>query len=452
MIAYPKSGLPAGSALSVRLIGLGNAGVHLADRVAMSGVAGVEVIAMNTDSQSLVSSICQRKVALGEKATRGLGAGGDPDVGAEAASESRAEISAAVEGAGLVFLCAGLGGGTGSGIAPLIAEAAREAGATVFVLVTSPFGFEGRRRGAQSAAALSALSRHANVIIHFENDRMSELASPRSGIGETFAASDALLSACVSSLVGILRGGGPMPVGLSDLMSALGGGTAAGAFGRGEGNGDNRAHDALSRALKSPLLDRGRLLSDSHSVIVHISGPSSLTFAEVSAIMQELGKHIADDARLFLGVATLAGTADPVCVTLLGNFEGHGAERVAVPAAPAAVASAPLQRSRGEPREARSAPAAAPAPAPVPQEDPKPLFPEAAPDPERPAIAARQPAREPKPAAAAPKPAPAQPKVKQETLQFESVARGRFEKSEPTIVEGEDLDVPTFLRLRGKTK
>jgi cell division protein FtsZ len=455
MIAYPKSGSPAGSALSVRLIGLGNAGVHLADRVAMSGVAGVEVIAMNTDSQSLISSICQRKVTLGEKATRGLGAGGDPDVGVEAAAESRSEIHAAVEGAGLVFLCAGLGGGTGSGIAPLIAEAAREAGATVFVLATSPFGFEGRRRGLQAAASLAAISRHANVIVHFENDRMSELASPRSGIGETFAASDALLSACVSSLVGILRGGGPMPVGLSDLMAALGGGTAAGAFGRGEGTGDNRAHDALARALKSPLLDRGRLLSESHSVVVHISGPSSLTFAEVSAIMQELGKHIADDARLFLGVATLAGTADPVCVTLLGNFEGTGPERAALPAAVPAAAPAPPPRARAEHRESRPAPAPAavpvPAVAPAPSEESKPLFPEAAPEPERPAIAARQPAREPK-AAPAPKPAPAPPKVKQETLQFESVARGRFEKSEPTIVEGEDLDVPTFLRLRGKAK
>lgn len=453
MIAYPKSGSPTGSALSVRLIGLGNAGVHLADRVAMSGVAGVEVIAMNTDSQSLVSSICQRKIALGEKATRGLGAGGDPDVGAEAASESRGEIHAAVEGAGLVFLCAGLGGGTGSGVAPLIAEAAREAGATVFVLVTSPFSFEGRRRSAQAASALAALSRYANVIIHFENDRMAEMASPRSGIGETFAASDALLSACVSSLVGILRGGGPMPVGLSDLMSALGGGTAAGAFGRGEGNGDNRAHDALARALKSPLLDRGRLLSESHSVIVHISGPSSLTFAEVSAIMQELGKHIADDARLFLGVATLAGTADPVCVTLLGNFEGTFPERASLPAAVPTVVSAPPPRQRVETREPRQTHAPAPAaPAtPAPQEESKPLFPEAEPEPERPVIAARQPAREPK-AAPAPKPAAAPPKVKQETLQFESVARGRFEKSEPTIVEGEDLDVPTFLRLRGKTK
>lgn len=435
MIAYPKPGSPAASLPVVKLIGLGNAGVHLADRVAMSGVAGVEVIAMNTDSQSLVSSICERKVVLGEQATRGLGAGGDPDVGAEAAAESLSEINAAVAGAGLVFVCAGLGGGTGSGIAPIVAEAARESGAIVIVLATSPFTFEGRRRGAQAAAALAALARHASAVIHFENDRMSELSSPGSGVEETFAASDALLAACVNSLTAMLRGGGPMPVSLSDLLSALGGGTASGAFGRGEGSGDNRAHDALARALKSPLLDRGRMLGECHSVIVQITGPASLTFAEVSAIMQELGRHVSDEARMFLGVSTHAGTTDPVCVNILGNFVIAGVPRTA----------APPGRPRPEPVATHAAGVPVPvAEVSVPSGEANPLFPE--PEPERPSVRA---AREPK---AAPKPAPLPPKVKQETLQFESVARGRFEKSEPTIVEGEDLDVPTFLRMRGKPR
>jgi cell division protein FtsZ len=437
MIAYPKPGSQSASVPSVRLIGLGNAGVHLADRVAMSGLAGVEVIAMNTDSQSLVSSICESKVPLGERATRGLGAGGDPDVGAEAGDESLAEIRAAVEGSGIVFLCTGLGGGTGSGIAPLVAAAAREAGAIVFVLATSPFSFEGRRRAAQAAGALDALARHAQVLIHFPNDRMAELASPRAGIEETFAASDAILSACVCSLLGILRGGGPMPVGLSDLLAALGGGAPAGAFGRGEGTGDNRAHDAIGRALKSPLLDRGRLLDDCHAVIVHISGPSSLTFAEVSAIMHEVGRHIADSARLFLGVATQTGTADPVAVTILGNFTASIPAEDAVARPPAA-----------EPVPIEPVPVETPPSVPVPvaslPEESVPLFPD--PKPERPVVAARQTPREPKA-----KPASAPAKIKQETLQFESVVRGRFEKSEPTIVEGEDLDVPTFLRMRGKT-
>jgi len=441
MIPYPRSENPAAAPLDIRIIGIGNAGVHLADRLVMAGPAGAHVVVMNTDAQSLASSVAPHKISLGPKVTRGLGTGGDPEVGYDAAEESRDEIREAVEGAGLLFLCAGLGGGTGSGIAPVVAETAREAGATVIALVTSPFVFEGRRRSSQAADALAALARHSQALIHFENDRMAELTAPRSGIEETFAASDTTLIACIVSLIEILRGGSPMPVGLADLLAAIGGGSARALFGRGEATGENRAHEALERALKSPLLDRGRLLDETHALIAHLSGPPSLSFSEVAAIMRELTKHTADDAGLFLGVTTSADQSAPVSVTILGNYSAE-VETPARPAAPPTV--------RVEPRKRQPAPAVE-EPAALPPEESKPLFPEAPAPEEKPAIAARQvppTPREPKPAA---KPTP-QPKVKQETLQFESVARGRFEKSEPTIVEGEDLDVPTFLRMRGKTK
>ncbi len=440
MIPYPRSENPASAPLDIRIIGLGNAGVHLADRLIMAGAAGANVLVMNTDAQSLASSVAPRKISLGQKVTRGLGTGGDPEVGYDAALESRDEICEAVEGAGVLFLCAGLGGGTGSGIAPVVAESAREAGATVFSLVTSPFAFEGRRRTAQATEALAALAHHSQALIHFENDRMAELTSPRSGIEETFAASDTTLIACIISLIEILRGGSPMPVGLADLLAAIGGGSARALFGRGEAIGDNRAHEALERALKSPLLDRGRLLGETHAVIAHLSGPPSLSFSEVAAIMRELTKHTDDDAGLFLGVTTSPDQSAPVSVTILGNYAADREVPAPVPAKP--------KRSQPAPRPEPAAESAV-----VSTEESKPLFPEAPSPEEKPAIAARQvppTPREPKPA---PKPAPAPaPKVKQETLQFESVARGRFEKSEPTIVEGEDLDVPTFLRMRGKSK
>lgn len=440
MIAYPRTETSATPPV-MRLIGVGNAGVHLADQFVMAGGSGLEVIAMNTDAQSLMSSICAQKLAIGPKATRGLGTGGDPELGAEAARESADEIRAAVEGAGLVFLCTGLGGGTGSGLAPLVAEAAREAGATVFAVVTSPFDFEGRRRSAQAAEALAALGGQVHALLHFENDRMAELASPRSGIGETFAVSDATLLAAIASLAGILRGGGPMPVGLSDLLAAIGGGSPAGLFGRGESSGDNRAHEALELALKSPLLDRGRLLAESHAVLAHLSGPASLSFAEVATIMRELGRHLSDDVHLFLGVTASNSPSGPLTLTLFGNYAAGAAARpVPAPRQEARPRAVPVPVPVAEvPAEPKAAPAA----------EEKTFFEEPAPE-AKPAPTARQAApREPKPAAA-PKPAPA-PKVKQETLQFESVTRGRFEKSEPTIVEGEDLDVPTFLRMRGKT-
>ncbi|CAN5806396.1 cell division protein FtsZ [soil metagenome] len=442
MIAYPRStpAMPNQGALIIRIVGVGNAGVHLGDRLTMSGLTDVEVIVMNTDAQSLTSSISETKVALGQKVTRGLGTGGDPEVGYEAAQESLDEIRSATEGANLIFLCAGLGGGTGSGIAPVIAETAREAGATVIALVTSPFGFEGRRRHSQATEALAALGRHADAVIHFGNDQMSELSSPRAGVEETFAASDATMLSSIVSLVQILRGGNPMAVGLADLMAVLGGGSPAGLFGRGESNSENRAHEALERALKSPLLDRGRLLTDSHSLLIHIAGPANLSFSEVAAIMREIERHTDENVRQFLGVTALADPSAPLSVTLFGNYSGHEAvlpvERVerATRVAPARPSIAP------PPRQAEASSEAEPL-----VEAESPLF--AEPEPERPAVAARAP-REPK--AAVPKAPAVPPKVKQETLQFESVARGRFEKSEPTIVEGEDLDVPTFLRMRGR--
>ena len=340
MIAYPRSDTSSESLEppSVRIIGLGNAGVHLADRLQMNGHA--DVVVMNTDAQSLLSSIAAKKITLGQKTTYGLGAGGDPEVGYEAAQESRGDIRSAVEGANIVFLCAGLGGGTASGVVPILAQIARETGAVVFSIVTSPFSFEGRRRSKQCAEALALLSKQSNALIHFENDRMADISSARSGIEETFAAANSMLCACVGSLISILQGGSPMPIGLADLLAAVGGGGPAGLFGRGEATGDNRAHEALERALKSPLLDRGRLIGECHAVIAHLVGPASLSFSEVAAVMREVRRHTADDAKLFLGVTTVSDADAPLSVTLFGNYskipseepkavpaQEHGAER-----------------------------------------------------------------------------------------------------------------------------
>lgn len=444
MMAYPRASNSA-PAPTIRIIGLGNAGVHFADRLAMSGEAGTDVVVMNTDVQSLTSSIVSQKLALGPKVTRGLGAGGDPEVGYQAAQESLSEIRDAVKDVDLIFLCVGLGGGTASGIAPVVAEMARESGVTVFSLVTTPFSFEGRRRNAQASESLAALASQSHAVLHFENDRMAELTGPRSGIEETFAVADETLISCVTSLAAILQGGVPMPVGLADLLAALGGGSARALFGHGAATGDNRAHEALEAALRSPLLDRGRLLNESHAIVAHLSGPASLAFAEVAAIMRGITKYVADSASVFFGVTTVSDPSAPVQVTILGNYDRQSAEEVETPirirASDRTEASSPTETTAPKPQPA-SIPETAPA-----VDEAKPLFPEPAAPEEKTASVPRTAPVEPKPR---PKIKPAA-KPKQETLQFESVARGRFEKSEPTIVEGEDLDVPTFLRMRGKT-
>lgn len=447
MISFPKY-LDRSQTPVVRLVGLGNAGVNLADRITMAGVPGLETVAINSDQQSLSSSVSPVKVSLGPLTTRGLGAGGDPEIGLDAAKESLPEIEEALAGSDIIFLCAGLGGGTASGAGGMVAEVAKQTGALLLAIVTTPFGFEGRRRTLQAAAAVQEISAHADAVIHFENDRMAELAEPKSGVAETFSACDELLCGCVSAVAHLISAHGPLGVGLPDLLSVLNAGSGGCLFGTGASAGDNRAHEALERALKSPLLDRGRLLDEVASVLVHLSGPPSLSFAEVGAIMQEVARQASEGSMLHLGVSTLQDKNAPVVVTILAK---GGA---------AAPAAAPPVRPRPAP-----APERPPKPRPVPVE-PEPDLPvvselepadKAVETPELEPLPEPAPARQPpRPAApqAAPKPnpapKPAPPKIKQETLQFEPVARGRFEKIEPTIVEGEDLDVPTFLRLNVK--
>ena len=441
MISFPKY-LDRSQTPVVRLVGLGNAGVNLADRITMAGGLGLETVAINSDQLSLTSSVAPVKVSLGPLTTRGLGAGGDPEIGLDAAKESFQEIEDALAGADIIFLCAGLGGGTASGAGGTVAAVAKQSGALLVAIVTSPFGFEGRRRASQAATAFQEISAHADAVIHFENDRMAELSAPKSGVAETFAACDELLGGCIAAVARLISAPGPLGVGLLDLLSVLNGGNGGCLFGTGASAGDNRAHEALERALKSPLLDRGRLLDDAASVLVHLSGPPSLSFAEVGAIMQEIARQASEGSMLHLGVSTLPDKNAPVVVTILAK-----AGAVSVPAA------APVVRPRRAPSPERPP---KPEPAPVEQElpsAPEPTTaekpePELEPAPVRPAPPQRPVPPQPSKQSPSPAPKPAASKIKQETLQFEPVARGRFEKIEPTIVEGEDLDVPTFLRLK----
>ncbi len=405
MSPYPRHEEPAREAV-IRLIGIGNAGVNIMDRLAIRASLPVEPIALNADQQSLNASVASQKIVLGPMTTHGLGAGGDPERALDAARESLGELRQAVSGGDVVILCAGLGGGTGSAVVPLLAKMAKENGSLVAAVVTSPFQFEGRRRSLQAKESLEELARHADALLHFENDRMAELVEPRADVGETFAACDGLLFQAIGGIVRILGKPGPLPIAVNDLLSVLRAGQGACLFGCGESQGGNRAHEALEQALRSPLLDRGRLLQEAGKILVHISGPASLTFAEVAAIMREISKNTAASANLCLGVGTAGDDSLPLVVTIIGRT---GVEKSQHLRSPAVEIPAPV-------------------PAPMPLE----------PTPRAEMSVANDPA-----------PAKTQ-KVKQDFLPLEPIARGRFEKIEPTIVEGEDLDVPTFLRLKIK--
>ena len=346
--------------ITIKVVGAGGAGSNALDRIVLDGLERAELIAMNTDVQSLASSVASSKVQLGRNVTRGLGAGGDPEVGYAAASESSDEIRQAISDARMVFVCAGLGGGTGSGAAPLIAQTARENGSLVVGLATMPFAFEGKRRSAQASEALARLRESSDAVICFENDRMGDIVAPRAGIHQAFAAADTTISQSVRSIVNVIQRPGLIRIGFDDLMTALRAPNGRCVFGFGESDSGNRAHDALAQALKNPLMERGRVLSEMDAVLVQIAGGPGMTLTEVEILMRELQKHVDDHTQILFGTAVDNRMGDRLSVTIIGSIAGEPQ------AAPAPVLTLKIAQ------EPEPEPIAPPPPAPIFVEPPPP--------------------------------------------------------------------------------
>src|SRR5262245_24801543 len=309
--------------IPIKIVSVGGAGLNALDRIVLDGLERADVVAINTDVHSLTSSVATRKVQLGRSVSRGLGAGGDPDVGYQAALESADEIREALADASVIFICAGLGGGTGSGAAPYIAQAARDAGALVISFVTLPFGFEGKRRNAQACEALVRLNEFAHAVVCFENDRMADLTSPQAGIHQAFAMADMTISQSVRSIVNLIQRPGLIRIGFDDLLAALRTRNSRCLFAYGESDSDNRAHDALAQALKSPLMDRGRMLADATHVLVQVAGGPGVTLSEVEILMQELGRHVSDQTQILFGAVVDARLGDRLSVTIISSLSAE---------------------------------------------------------------------------------------------------------------------------------
>src|SRR5437899_8692444 len=207
--------------IPIKIVGVGGAGANALARIVLDGMEKADLIAINTDVQSLAASVAAHKVQLGRSVSRGLGTGGDPDLGYQAAAESADEIRQALADARMIFICAGLGGGTGSGAAPYVAQLAHEAGALVVAFATLPFSFEGNRRNAQAREALSRLNEVANGVICFENDKMGDIVAPHAGIHHAFAMADFTISQSVPSVVNLIQRPGLIRIGFDDLLAAL---------------------------------------------------------------------------------------------------------------------------------------------------------------------------------------------------------------------------------------
>src|SRR5213595_2916537 len=448
--------------IPIKIVSVGGAGLNALDRIVLDGLEGAEVLAVNTDVQSLASSVAAHKVQLGRTVTRGLGAGGDPELGYQAAFESTEEIREALTGARMIFICAGLGGGTGSGGAPYVAHLAREAGALVLAFATLPFAFEGRRRNAQAREALGRLNEIANAVVCFENDQMGDMVAPHAGIHQAFSKADTTISQSIRSIVNLIQRPGLIRIGFDDLLSALRSRNGRCLFGFGESDSDNRAHDALAQALKNPLMDRGRMLADAARVLVQVAGGPGMTLSEVEILMQELGRHVNAQTQILFGTAVDGRMGDRLSVTIISSLAADED-------------SIPEQVYRDQSGQTATPPVWGQSeggslktdiesePTPVEGSQPAEAIPidESAPVDTAPPLTAPV-LNKPEPRLITPQPKPARMKeekpseknvqAKQEVLQFEPVTRGRFEKSEPTIVEGEDLDVPTYLRKNIKVK
>lgn len=317
MISYtrdPRQTIPASS---VKIIGLGGAGANMLERIALDGMEGSELLALNTDLRTLSSCLALEKIQLGVNLTRGLGSGGDPELGHQAVLEAEDQIRASIKDCRIVFLCTGLGGGTGSGAAPIVTRIAREEGAFVVVFATMPFAFEGKRRRDQAETALNELAVLSNALVTFDNNRMGELVLAKQGIHEAFSAADHMICESIKAVIRLVVRPGLINVGLDELVSALRTNRSRCLFGSGLADGKDRAAKALKNALNSPLLDQGALLKDAQTVLVHLSGGEDLTLFEIELLMQRLQKFVPENAHVLFGAAIDPAMGDSLSITLI---------------------------------------------------------------------------------------------------------------------------------------
>ncbi len=281
----------------IRVIGCGGGGSNTIQRLAEAGIEGAELYAMNTDAQHLLHINADRRILIGRKTTRGLGAGSLPSIGEEAAKESIEEIKAAIDGADMIFVTCGLGGGTGTGASPVVAEAAREVGALTISVVTIPFGVEGAIRMSNAEVGLKRLREVSDTVIVVPNDRLLEIV-PNLPLQAAFKVADEMLMRSVKGITELITNPGLINLDFADVRTVMSNGGVA-MIGLGESDGEERSKDSVLRALKSPLLDVD--ISDATSALVNVVGGSDMTISDAEAVVEEVYSRINPDAQIIWG-------------------------------------------------------------------------------------------------------------------------------------------------------
>jgi cell division protein FtsZ len=282
---------------NIKIIGCGGSGSNTITRIMEEGIQGADVIAANTDAQHLLLTQATKKILLGKRTTRGLGAGAIPQIGEAAAREAEDEIARVVEGADIVFVTAGMGGGTGTGSAPVVAEIAKNSGALVISVVTTPFSSEGAMRKENALWGLERLKAKSDTIVIIPNDKLLQLV-PRMPLNEAFRFADEILMKAIKGLTELVTKPGLVNLDFNDLKTVMkDGGTAM--IGMGQSGSQDRALDAAKKALNSPLLDLE--ISTATSAIVSVTGSSNMSVEEAHAALDEVKKRINPNARIIWG-------------------------------------------------------------------------------------------------------------------------------------------------------
>ena len=310
----------------LKVIGVGGGGNNVVNRMVRSGMQGVEFIAVNTDRQCLNASEATQKLAIGEKLTGGKGAGANPEVGRESAKESKEQITALLEGADMVFVTAGMGGGTGTGAAPVVAEIAKEKGILTVGVVTKPFNFEGRRRMEQAAQGIEELRQKVDSLVIIPNDRLQYATDEKITFANAFAIADDVLRQAVQSISDLIKTTGLINLDFADVTAVMKDAGLA-HMGVGRAAGKNKAEEATRIAINSPLLETS--IQGAKGIIVNITGPMDMGLEEVEQAA-EMVKQVADpDALFMMGTAFDDTLEDELRVTVIAT--GFGAVDNPVP-------------------------------------------------------------------------------------------------------------------------
>jgi cell division protein FtsZ len=326
----------------IKVIGVGGGGSNAVNRMIDEGIQGVEFIAVNTDAQALLLSHAPMRVRLGDKLTRGLGAGGDPEVGRKAAEESADDLYNVLKGADMVFVTAGLGGGTGTGAAPIVAQIAREVGALTLGVVTRPFTFEGTKRMNSAESGMTKLKEHADTLIVIPNDRLLQIVDKRASLQDSFRLADDVLRQGIQGISELITVPGLINLDFADVRAIMAEGGAA-LMAVGKASGEDRAKNAAEQAISSQLLDI--TIDGARGVLFNVTGGPNMTLFEVNQAAALIRETTHPDVNMIFGAVIDPDMGDEIRITVIAT----GFERTGMPRR---IASAARPASRVEARPA----------------------------------------------------------------------------------------------------